>query len=480
MKCFTRECTAAVWTSLRLTAFNASLTMAAMASESELIPQRFVLAAGVTSEPVKSLVQMGQQEAVIPVSLDLEGKVTLWPGSVDASGSQFGYSVALSGDTAVVGANLNVVGSGTVSGAAYVFVRANEKWTLQTRLVPTDGADYDSFGEAVAISNDIILVGAPFHNTAGEFSGAVYVFERSERTWAQRDFLRPQDGQARDLFGASVAVSGSYAVIGARGANGDSGCAYVFQKVGNSWSQTARLTASDGAALDRFGYSVAVSGDTTIVSAPFRDLGGREDAGGAYVFRRVDNTWVEQARLGATNGVARDLFGVAVALSDNLAVIGSSRADTLAGVDAGLAYAFVRSVSGWTQEAELLPTDGAAFDQFGSSVAVSGDSAIVGAFTDDAANGVNAGSAYLFSRSTGNWKQRAKFRSSDSAALDLFGTSVALSGGTALIGAMGVDYQAPDTGAAFVLEVDDMLSSDGFEGNVSARSNTQTDMVGAN
>ncbi|MGI8758559.1 MAG: Calx-beta domain-containing protein, partial [Acidimicrobiales bacterium] len=219
-------------------------------------------------------------------------------------------------------------------------------------------------------------------------------------TWAQQAKLTAIDAAAGDRFGRSVAVSGDTAVVGAyldddAFAGTDSGSAHVFTRTGTTWAQQAKLTAIDAAAGDRFGRSVAVSGDTAVVGAPFDDPTDT-DSGSAYVFTRTGATWAEQAKLTAADGAADDHFGRSVAVSGDTAVVGAHfDDDDDAGTDSGSAYVFTRTGTTWAQQAKLTAADAAAYDYFGYSVAVSGDTAVVGARGDDDA-GLDSGSAYVF------------------------------------------------------------------------------------
>ena len=273
--------------------------------------------------------------------------------------------------------------------------------------------------------------------------------------------LLATDGAAGDQFGYSVALSGDTAVIGARfdddDVNGlESGSAYVFTRTGTTWTQQAKLTAADGAAGDQFGYSVALSGDTAVITADADDdVVNGVDSGSAYVFTRSGTTWTQQAKLTAADGAAGDQFGVRVALSGDTAVIGArfDDDDDVNGLDSGSAYVFTRSETTWSQQAKLTAADGAAGDWFGYSVALSGDNALIGAhFDDDDVNGVDSGSAYVFTRSGTTWSQQARLTAADGAAGDQFGGRVAISGDTALIGARLVndDVNGVDSGAAYV------------------------------
>ena len=264
------------------------------------------------------------------------------------------------------------------------------------KLLPDDGAVGDQFGHSVALSGDTAVVGARRDDDNGIISGSAYVFVRSGTSWAQEAKLSPVDGAAGDQFGRSVAISGDTAVVGAHGDddNGsDSGSAYVFVRSGTSWAQEAKLSPVDGAAGDRFGRSVALSGDTAVVGA-FRDGDNGNSSGSAYVFVRSGTSWAQEAKLLPDDGAAGDRFGISVALSGDTAVVGAPEDDDN-GSNSGSAYVFVRSGTSWAQEAKLLPVDGAAGDRFGRSVALSGDTAVVGAHLNDD-KGSRSGSAYVF------------------------------------------------------------------------------------
>jgi hypothetical protein len=361
-----------------------------------------------------------------------------------AAGDNLGYSVALSGDTALVGAYLDDVGANANQGSAYVFVRSGMTWTQQTKLTASDGAANDFFGISVAISGDTALVAAYGDDVgANAEQGSAYVFVRSGTppVWTQQAKLTASDGAASDWFGTSVALSGDTALVGAYfddvGANTNQGSAYVFVRSGTTWTQQTRLTASDGLANDNFGVSVALSGDTALVGAYADDVGANANQGSAYVFTRSGTTWTQQVRLTASDGAAGDAFGISVALSEDTALVGAYADDIGANADQGSAYVFVRSGSPpvWTQQARLTASDGAASDWFGTSVALSGDTAVVGAYQDDVGANADQGSAYVFVRSGSTWTQQARLTASDGAAGDVFGVSAALSGSTALVGA---------------------------------------------
>jgi len=324
-----------------------------------------------------------------------QAKLTATDG---AANDTFGGNVALSGDTAVIGAlgdddDVN----GVDSGSAYVFTRSGTSWSEQAKLSAADGAAGDEFGYSVALSGDTAVIGAARDDDKGNDSGSAYVFTRSGTSWSQQTKLTAADGVAGDVFSISVALSGDTAVIGAdlddeKGDN--SGAAYVFTRSGSTWSQQAKLTADDGAAGDLFGIRVALSGVTAVIGAA-RDDDKGDNSGAAYVFIRSGTTWSQQAKLTAADGAANDRFGTRVALSGNTAVIGAILDDDKSD-NSGSAYVFTRSGTTWSQQAKLAAADSAADDVFGWSVALSGDTVVIGAPTSIFVLPGGTGSAYVF------------------------------------------------------------------------------------
>jgi hypothetical protein len=342
----------------------------------------------------------------------------------------FGTAVALTGNGALIGAS----GVLTNKGAAYVFPGSNA-FPQQAEVTPADGAADDFLGVSVAISGDTAIVGAPEDDIGVDADqGSVYVFVRSGAGWTQEQEINAADGEEGDLFGWSVSLSGDTALIGAFrddiGATSNRGSAYVYTRSGSNWTQQAKLTASDGAAGDGFGFSTSVSGDTALVGAPYDDL----SRGAAYVFTRSGTSWSQQERLTGSDGVASDQFGYAVSLSGTTALVGAPSDDVGPDVNQGSAYVFTRSGNHWSQQQKLTAGDGGPSDQFGQAVALNGDTALVGAPFDDIAGVSNRGSAYVFVRSGGDWSQQEKLTTPDGAAEDQFGNAVSLSGDTAIIG----------------------------------------------
>jgi hypothetical protein len=249
-------------------------------------------------------------------------------------GDSFGESVAVSGSTAVIGATQHPYSSSSKSpgpGAAYVFVESAGKWTQQAELKASDGVASDLFGFSVGISGSAAVVGAPQHPyssaSSSEGPGAAYIFGESAGKWTQKAGLVAPEGADGDRFGRSVAISGSTVVAGAPqhtvGSNHQQGAAYVFVKSGKTWSPKPELTTPDGAAEDHFGVSVAISGSTAVVGAEYHTVNGNKDQGEAYVFSESDGTWGTPQELTATGGLAYDYFGYSVAISGSTPVVGA-------------------------------------------------------------------------------------------------------------------------------------------------------------
>ncbi|MBI5762095.1 MAG: immunoglobulin domain-containing protein [Planctomycetes bacterium] len=308
----------------------------------------------------------------------------------------------------------------------------------------------DETGASVSISGDTAMVGAALDDgPAGADQGSAYVHVRSGASWSTQAKLTASDAAAGDRFGSAVSVSGDYAVVGARGASSGAGAAYVFVRSGTVWTQQAKLTANDAAAGDAFGTSAAIYGDTVVVGAP----SASSAAGAAYVYVRSGTVWTQQAKITAGDAAAGDEFGVAVALSGNTAVVGAALDDAAAGSDQGSAYVFVRGGTVWSQQAKLTANDAAAGDRYGSSVSLDGDTAIIGAMMDDGAAGADQGGAYLYKRSGVTWSLQSKVTAADAGAGDQFGSGVGVSGENAVVGShLSNGLAGSDQGAAYLYE----------------------------
>jgi hypothetical protein len=291
-----------------------------------------------------------------------------------------------------------------------------------------DGSAGDQFGYSVSVSGDTTVVGATAHDAA-------YVFVRSGTSWSLQQELTAADTAAYDNFGRSVSVSGDTTVVAAQsqtvGSNTSQGAAYVFVRSGTTWNLQQKLTADDGAAYDGFGGSVSLSGDTAVVGAGAHKVGSNPAQGAAYVFVRSGTAWSQQQELTSAAGAAYDGFGNSVAVSGDTAVVGSASQTVGSNLAQGAAYVFVRSGTAWSQQQELIAADGGRTDYFGGSVSVSGDTALVGApFHKVGSN--YPGAAYVFVRSGTIWNLQQELTAVD--ASNNFGHSVSVSGDTAVVG----------------------------------------------
>jgi len=366
------------------------------------------------------------------------------------AGDDFGWSVSLSGDTVLIGAYLDD-DNGADSGSAYVYTRTAGTWTQQAKLLAGDGAEGDYFGYSVVLAGDTALIGAWGDDDNGGNSGSAYVFIRTGTTWTQQAKLLASDGAVEDHFGCSVSLAGNTALIGAEqdDDNGElSGSVYVFTRTGTTWVQQQKLLPLDGQEGGFFGYSISLDKNTALIGATGYDYNGAMDSGCVYVFTRTSTIWTQQAKLLSSDISEADNFGVSVSLNGNTALIGAETNDN--GVNSGSAYVFIRTGTTWTQQRKLLASDSAADKFFGYSVSLSGDIALIGA-PRDSDHGYYVGAAYVFTR-TGSttWTQQTKLLASDGVAEDCFGCSVSVDGNTALIGAFGDDGNRVDSGSAYV------------------------------
>ncbi len=403
-------------------------------------------------------VALAQSDPPPPLS---EVKLT---ASDAASLDYFGQSVGFSWDmsTIVVGSPEDDDG-GNDSGSAYVFVPDGVTWREQAKLTAGDAVANDYFGARVAISEtgDTVVIGAPAHDAAGSDSGAAYVFVRSGETWSQQQKLTASDAAAGDAFGFDVAIDGDTVVVGAawdedRGPQ--SGAAYVFVRSGTTWSQQQKLTADDAAADDEFGRSVSISLDTVVVGAPYDDDDGAQ-SGAAYVFLRSGTAWSQQQKLTAADAAAGDTFGTAVSIYGEKIVAGAPLDDD-GGAESGAAYVFVRSGTAWSQLQKLVAADAVEGAEFGSSLAIGEDFVLLGAPKDPNDTIPEAGSVYGFDheRTTDTYHQQLKITASDAAPGGPFGTgaefgtSVGLAERGGVVGAPLYNGVGENSGAAYTYE----------------------------
>jgi len=373
-----------------------------------------------------------------------------------AVGDQFGWSVALSGDTALVGACFKTVSGHAGAGAAYIYTRSGTTWSQQAELNDPDAASGDDFGFAVSLSGDTALVGTPGTTLDGQgAAGAAYVYTRSGTTWSQQTELNDPDAASGDDFGSAVSLSGDTVLVGAvfktvSGHTG-AGAAYIYTRSGTTWSQQAKLNDPDAVAGDQFGYSVALAGNTALVGDDDKTVSGQPDAGAAYVYVRSGTSWSQQTALTAPDAATNDAFGSSVALAGDTALVGADGKTVSGQSYAGAAYVYTRTGTAWPQQAELSDPDAGTGDQFGISVALAGNTVLIGASYKTVSGQSGAGAAYVYTGWGTSWSQSSELAPSDATANDLFGCSLALSGDTALVGAYSKTVSGQeDAGAAYM------------------------------
>ncbi len=413
------------------------------------------------------------------------------------------------------------------SGAVYVFIRNGNSWDQQAYLKASNTGAGDEFGYAVAISGNTIVVGAPHEDGNGSgvnlgdqsndqesSSGAVYVFTRTAGTWAQQAYIKASNTEFNDRFGKSVSISGDTLVVGAYledssaigtgigevdNSEENSGAAYVFTRSTGEWTQQAFLKASNAEGTDYFGFSVAISDNTIIVGAQNESSNATEvdgdqnnnltsSSGAAYIFTRAGNSWSQQAYLKASNSGFSDRFGYSVAISGETVAIGAYLEDSndtgVGGTGAndlasssGAAYTFTRSAGVWAQGQYFKASNTDNSDLFGFSVSISGDILLVGSRLEDSnAQGINgdgsndlassSGAAYSYIRQAGSWSQPTYIKASNTGENDKFGLAVAVSGSVLLIGASNESSNATgingnqennaaeQSGAAYIFNID--------------------------
>ena len=392
-----------------------------------------------------------------------------------AANDNFGFSVAIDGDYAIVGAyqeDEDTLGEATLNnaGSAYIYKNEAGTWVQMQKIVASDRSSVDNFGYSVAISGDYVIVGAYQEdndavgaNTMSN-SGSAYIFKNIAGEWTEMQKIVASDRNTDDYFGASVGISGAYVIVGAyqedENASGDqtfsnSGSAYIFHNVSDTWTQTQKIVASDRGAVDYFAYSVSISGDYAIAGAYSEDenaSGGAtlSNPGSAYIFKNNSGTWSQMQKIVASDRGAEDFFGYSVAISGANVIVGAYQEDQNATGGAtlsnsGSAYIFKNNAGTWAQSQKIIASDRGLGDQFGFNVSISGDYAIVGAsLEDEDANGANnlfnAGSAYIYKGTAGSWVQEQKVVASDRAGSDLFGSAVAISNSCFIVGAYQEDH----------------------------------------
>ena len=398
------------------------------------------------------------------------GQTACEAGRLTASDSgafeSFGYAVGVCDDTALIGAHWDRE-IGTEAGAAYIFKldRPRQAWVESQKLLASDGAAWNDFGHALAMDGELAAIAAHAHLHEGApGGGSVYIFRHEASSWIEEQELFASDGELLDGFAVSVSISGDVAVIGAPAdddAGTNFGASYVFRYDAKSqtWVEQQKLLAPNGGWA--FGGAVAIDGDLVVIGADSH-VNDEVTLGSAYVFRLHGSTWVEEQELLPSADAGSAAFGSSVSIRGDVILIGA-RSEGY-----GSAYVFrydgeAPPGSRWVLEQKLLASDPNGIEQFGKSVAVDGDTVVIGAWVSNA-GGPGSGAAYVFrfNPRTSTWAQQQQLLPDPNPWTNFFGRSVAIDGDTAVIGAHGEDHQA---GAAYVLDLSACLCPADLDGD---------------
>ena len=365
------------------------------------------------------------------------------------AGDYFGYALSSDGAHTIVGA-YGDDDRGTNAGAAYIFATRNRKWNEETKLIPLQAIPNEQVGMAVAISGDFAWVGSRGDIERGPQTGSAYVFRRLDEGWVQVTRFRSRAVGVDDQYGLSIAVDGEWAVVGAHAdakSGRDAGCVYVYRLENEVWQFSERIYAPKGKVADYFGFSVDISGDRMIVGA-FGDDDRGIRAGAAYIFKRIDDSWKPEKKLTASDGDKHNLLGHSVALSGQLAIVGA-HGNRTNGKFSGAAYVFRRTQRGWRLSQKLEAPDSRANKYFGFSVDISPKRVLIGARGDNHDGILQAGAAYLFTKTGSKFGSPTKHIAQLAEDLDFLGRSVAVTDRSAFAGAHGDDDAGSLSGSVY-------------------------------
>jgi len=394
---------------------------------------------------------------------------TLIPADISTD-DRFGISVSITGDYLLIGATGN-----NDTGGSYIYQTTNGgiDWEEKQFLVAPDAASTDNFGVAVSLSGNYAVIGADQDDDNGEASGSAYVFKLTASGWQIQTKLLPDSGTDYDFFGASVVLQGDVAIVGAwqpsyaktiartgneqkhLSPNAEAGSVYIFKRDGTNWLQQAKLQSPAATSTKSYGCSLALDNNIAVVGSYFENNG----KGAAYVYKTTDDgaTWTSIQKLSAPDGAADDNFGATVSISGDYIFIGAPFDDISGDSDVGSAYVFKTTDGGdsWALQTKLTASDKHSDDRFGT-VSVSGDYALVGAYqTDD--NGNDSGAAYIFQRSGNDWNQIKKIIPEDGVAYDYFGYIAMLSPDYMLFGLPFNEDNGYESGKAYVANLADVV-----------------------
>lgn len=439
-------------------------------------------------------------------------------------GDFYGWSVVIEGGTAVVGAvgedsdgSSPADNSERASGAVYVFVKSGGNWVPQAYLKAAIGEVEDSFGLSLALSGDTLVIGAPYEDSASREingdatdnlasdAGAAYVFTRSGSIWTQQAYLKASNADPEDQFGHSVAIEGDFILVGAWLESGnavvvdgdqsnndapEAGAVYAFARTGSTWAQSAYLKAPNSGEGDWFGVSLDLDGGTAVIGALFEDSDATgvdgdgagnlsPDSGAAYLFTLSNSIWTHAAYFKASNTGVGDIFGASVAISGDTVLVGApweaSNATGIGGdqldnsaTDSGAAYLFTLENGDWSQTHYIKATNTEPYDTFGTCVAVEGAIAAIGAPGEDSGSqGIdsdqssnassNSGAVYRYANGDSGWAQASYLKASNPQEQSQFGFSLSLSGEALLTGSIKEATGGADAGAAYLFSMRDLI-----------------------
>lgn len=372
------------------------------------------------------------------------------------AGSEFGSDVAISGDTIVVGA----AGTEFLHGAAYIFRRnhgGGNQWGEVVKLSPSDSMPADRFGWSVAISGDTAVVSSLYSDNGSDRIGAAYVFERNYgglNHWGEVLKITASHGDVADNFGDSVSISCNTIAIGAP-LHETNGAVYVYERSyggTNSWGEVTKITSSTTTINDRFGFHTAIDNDTIAVGSPGYDHVGT-NSGAAFVFRRNPINlydWYEEIRLTASDAASHDHFGF-VGINGERILVGANYDDHSGYENAGSAYIFERNDEGpalWMETAKLTSCKISHTTGLGFAAAIDGETVLLGS----AGSTLSSPTLVFQQEQAGSWSGVTELIASDVEAFDVFGMSIDISGGTAVVASKRDDDNGFNSGSAYVFE----------------------------
>ena len=371
-----------------------------------------------------------------------------------AESDQFGVSVAIDGDRAIVGSHKDYSDDpyAVDAGSAYIFELSGGVWSETQKLTASERFGMARFGSSVSISGTRVVVGSPLDHGVLEDCGSAYIFDLSEEgEWIETQKLTASDPGAYNRFGESVSIDGDRVIIGCNKSSDDgslSGSAYIFDLSDEGvWVETQKLTASDAEAIDHFGNSVSIDGDRAIIGSFYNDDDGAQ-SGSAYIFDLSGGVWIETQKITASDASEDNQFGACVSIFEDRAIVG---APYNGGVDGhyGAAYIFELSGDEWVETQKLTASDAGLGDQFGRSVSISEDRAVVGSQYNDN-EGINSGSAYVFELSGDVWSETQKLTASDAGVFNRFANAVSIDGDRIII---GNHMNGSESGSVYIFEV---------------------------